>query len=39
MDRISHPRIVQTIAFQADVDVVRAQVPEGREWRPLVGSM
>ena len=39
MDRISHPRIVQTIAFQADVDVVRAQVPDGGVWRPLVGSM
>lgn len=39
MDRISRPRIVKTLAFQPDVDVVRAQVPHGREWRPLVGSM
>ena len=39
MDRISHPRIVPTIVFQPDVDVLRAQVPQGREWRPLVGSV
>lgn len=38
MDRISRPRIVQTIAFQPDADIVRAQVPQGKEWRPLVGS-
>ena len=37
MDRISRPRIVQSIAFQPDADVVRAQVPQGKEWRPLVG--
>jgi predicted DNA-binding transcriptional regulator YafY len=39
MDRISHPRIVRTMAFQADVDVVRVQVPHGKEWRSLSGSM
>ena len=39
MDRISRPRIVQAMVFQPDVHVVRAQVPQGREWRALVGSM
>jgi predicted DNA-binding transcriptional regulator YafY len=39
MDRISHPRLVQTIAFRPDAEVVRAQVPQGGEWRPLVGAM
>jgi predicted DNA-binding transcriptional regulator YafY len=39
MDRISHPRIVPTMAFQPDVEIVRAQVPQGSDWRPLVGSV
>jgi predicted DNA-binding transcriptional regulator YafY len=39
MDRISKPRIVPTLAFQPDVDVIRVQVPQRSDWRPLVGSM
>jgi predicted DNA-binding transcriptional regulator YafY len=39
MDRISKPRMVQTVAFQPDVDVIRVQFPQRKEWRPLVGSM
>jgi predicted DNA-binding transcriptional regulator YafY len=37
MDRISRPRIVQAVTFQSDADVVRAQIPRGKEWRPLLG--
>lgn len=39
MDRISRPRVVPSVAFQPDLDVVRAQVPQGSEWRPLLGSV
>jgi predicted DNA-binding transcriptional regulator YafY len=35
MDRIAQPRKVHTLTFQPDVNVVRAQVPQGTEWRPL----
>jgi predicted DNA-binding transcriptional regulator YafY len=35
MDRISRPRIVETIAFQPNAEVVRVQVPAGSEWQPL----
>ena len=36
MDRISLPRIVPAITFEPDLAVVRAQIPPGRDWRPLV---
>ena len=39
MDRISQPRIVQTLTFQPDLEVIRAQVPQRPEWRPLVRAM
>ena len=39
MDRIAQPRIVQSLTFQPDLDVIRTQVPQRAEWRPLVGSM
>jgi predicted DNA-binding transcriptional regulator YafY len=37
MDRISRPRILRGMTFQPDLDIVKAQVPQRREWRPLVG--
>jgi predicted DNA-binding transcriptional regulator YafY len=38
MDRISHPRIVRTITFRPQMDVVRAQVPPDRGWRSLLSD-
>jgi predicted DNA-binding transcriptional regulator YafY len=35
MDRMSYPRVMTSIAFLPDADVVRVQVPSGGEWRPL----
>jgi predicted DNA-binding transcriptional regulator YafY len=35
MDRISRPRILRGMTFQPDLDIVRAQVPQRKEWRPL----
>ena len=39
MDRISKPRIVPTVAFQPNVDVIRVQIPQRNQWRPLMGSL
>jgi len=39
MDRISRSRVVQRITFQPDVDVVRAQVPQRQDRRPLLGNV
>jgi predicted DNA-binding transcriptional regulator YafY len=35
MDRISRPRIVESIHFQPELDIIRVQVPTGTDWRPL----
>lgn len=37
MDRIARPRLLPEVAFQPDVAVIRALVPDLERWRPLTG--
>lgn len=36
MDRISRPRIWHTTPFRPDIEIVRVQVPQTSEWKPLL---
>lgn len=37
MDRIARPRILKEVAFRPDMSVIRAQLPDPDQWRPLTG--
>jgi len=38
MDRIARPRILKDVAFQPDMRVIQAQLPDLQMWQPLSGS-
>lgn len=39
MDRITRPRILRDIAFQPDLRVIQAQLPDVDMWQPLSGTL
>jgi predicted DNA-binding transcriptional regulator YafY len=38
MDRIARPRLLRDVTFQADLQVIRAQLADLEMWQPLTGS-
>jgi predicted DNA-binding transcriptional regulator YafY len=38
MDRVARPTLLRTLHFRPDLDVVRAQLPEGVPWEPLLAG-
>jgi predicted DNA-binding transcriptional regulator YafY len=38
MDRIARPKLLPDVAFRPDFDVIRSQLPDLENWRPLTGA-
>jgi predicted DNA-binding transcriptional regulator YafY len=37
MDRIAHPKLLRSVAFQPDLGLIQPQFPDLEQWRPLMG--
>ena len=38
MDRIARPRLLRDVVFRPDLEVIRSQLPDLENWRPLTGA-